>query len=712
MILRVNGLILDFNEDVEIEKHSKIFEQIDLTTGDFSYSFSLAKTARNLKILGIPSVDIYQKPIYRNVNCDILDDSGVPVYRGSLRVERVTNNEIECSFFSGNYNWISQITGNVSDLDFSEYDLNITEANIIASRSATEGITFPIIDIGGLITRSKPHLKVEDFVGCIYVKTVLKKIFQNAGIKLKGELTNDFLYNNTVIGKNNKNKNEVESRSAYVNQSSTQTLTNDSPSIVQFQDDSTFPFFDGSQNNYSTSTYRYTADVKMSLEVKSSITMEDTLGYLAITIFKNGVIYWGNVSQGSDNVSISKIVPLEAGEYVDIRAEYVDTSPATSDIVSATANFTPKFIYKATGVSTVPNWTSQEFVANFFNLFNVVTDYDPVSKELTCDFFDRIKQKTPIDLSPYLQIQEVDYEELISNYGRKNYFTYDEGSDEELRDYNIDQFIKYGSGVIEIENDFIDEEADIIEVKFKTPISYINSVFDASIERVDIIELTEDAQTTFTGVANSSGLARFTIDDDFFVDGELVRVKDSSNSSYNGDYVIESVTTGFVVLKGLAYDGNASGTIVRLNYEYTDNDDVFIFVNIPNYSIANFSGLTEYTLENTNYTSFAYAYFNLLNTGQEVNEVFKQSLTFGAVQNPLFYQRTLLESYWSNFDNMLNDPVKLKAIGYVPKNVFLSLTPLNPVFIKTQESSNLYYLNKIFGYKNSYKACEIELIKL
>lgn len=712
MMIKVNGLFLDFNEDIEIEKQAKVFEEIDETVGDFSYSFSLAKTSRNLTVLGIETVDIASKPIYRNVNAEILDDDGVTIYRGMLRVERI-NEVIECSFYSGNYNWISKISGNLSDLDFSEYDLTLTEANIIASITRTEGLVFPLIDIGSLITRSRPTLKVEDFTGCMYVKTIFKKIFQAAGIKLKGELINDFIYNYAIVAKNNKNRSEIDSRSSYANQVSFQTIVNDTPTKLTFTDDSTFPFFDGSQNNYSTSTSRYTADVKMTAKVQGALTMENSLAYLAIAIYVNGAIVWGNVSQNSNNVSVTKTIPLEAGDYVELYVEYVDVSPANSDVVSATFKVTPEFIYSVTSVSAVPNWTRQDFVAQYLNLFNVVTDYDPVSKELTCNFFDRIKNRPSVDISNYIQPDPaVDFEDFISNYGRQNLFTYDDGDDEELRSYNVTEFIKYGAGVIEVENDFIEEKADVVESDFKTPISYINGALDASIERINIIALEEDAQTDVTSVTNSSGTARFNIDDDFFIAGELVRVFDSSNNNYNGEYIVDVAATGYVQLKDLAFDTNATAKIVKLNYSYTDNDDVFLLINIPNYSVSNFSSLSQIYLNSANYSSFAYAYFNLLDKGLPVSDDYKQSLSFGSIDNPLNFQRTLLDTYWSNFDNILNDPVKLIPIAHLPRNVFESLSPLNPVFIKTEQSSNLYYRNKIIGYKNSYSPCQIELIKL
>jgi hypothetical protein len=50
----------------------------------------------------------------------------------------------------------------------------------------------------------------------------------------------------------------------------------------------------------------------------------------------------------------------------------------------------------------------------------------------------------------------------------------------------------------------------------------------------------------------------------------------------------------------------------------------------------------------------------------------------------------------------------LKARGYIPDDVFRRLTPLTPVYLKTEETVNTYYINRIKG----YRPCEVELIKL
>jgi hypothetical protein len=67
MMLKANGEFLDFNEEVEVEKQIKLFEDISTTDGDFSYSFELPKTLNNIRILGNPYPDNISKQVYQRI---------------------------------------------------------------------------------------------------------------------------------------------------------------------------------------------------------------------------------------------------------------------------------------------------------------------------------------------------------------------------------------------------------------------------------------------------------------------------------------------------------------------------------------------------------------------------------------------------------------------------------------------------------------------
>jgi hypothetical protein len=149
-----------------------------------------------------------------------------------------------------------------------------------------------------------------------------------------------------------------------------------------------------------------------------------------------------------------------------------------------------------------------------------------------------------------------------------------------------------------------------------------------------------------------------------------------------------------------------------MNFLYSSSDNVYILRHVPLYTVNKFSGLNSIKVENSAYETLALGFFNLLYTGRQVNTDFKYSLSFSGEGNPLHYQHTLIDQYFGLFTRVLNDPVKLFCTATLPYYLFSQIDFLSPVVIRTEESQNTYYINRITGYKESYLECTIELIKL
>lgn len=714
-MLKVAGGYLDFKGSVEVEKKIKLFENLDSSDGDFSFQFDVPETSNNVRLISYPVPDSSSKIVYNRIDCDLQDDSGVSLYTGFLRVERRVRREvISLSFFSGNSNWFGLISGNLEDMDMSQYDVEQTRANIVSSWANTEGITFPLVDNGGLLARSFAQVKIEDLVGAYYVHTVFKKIFTDSQIKLQGELFEQPLYKSLVTLKNSKSQTEVDARSTNAHTTFT-ARTFATATKVLWTDDSNYPYFDGSQNNFDLANSRYIPDVRMLLNVNATTQSEEhDFEYVEeIYIYVNGVeILDRRMPQGQAIATIDANILVEAGDIVEIWTWYGGINPATYNLIDGTVKFTPQFLYKTFGNAALPNWTKQDYVSSIFQVFNVITSYEPKSKTLTCNLFDKLKEKEPIDISKYVTVDEIDYATFISSFGKKSTFSYNEVDFDEVKDYNIANFFKYGQGFIIVNNDFLPETESVIESEFSNPFSYINGVFDMSMERTNLIELDEGDSVDVTSVTDSSGNARFNISDDIFSVGDLIRIEEMTNPVYNGEWVISGVGAGWLEVVGGVFDTDSTGTLMKLDFIYNNSDDVYLLVNVPQYSVPKFSGNDFIFLEANSESAWAVAYFSLLNTNRQINTDYKQSLSFGEIQDPLFYQRTILETYWSLVSRVLNDPVKPICTGIMPTNVYRSIDFLRPVVIKTLDTSNTYYIDRMSGYKSSYEPFEIELIKL
>lgn len=721
MMLKVNGQYLDFNSDIEIENKVKLFEEIEDTDGDFSFAFDLQLTSNNIRVLNKPFPDSSSKTVYTINNAEILNDSGMMINRGYVRIERIVGYTASCSFFGGNNNWFAAITGNMVDLNLSAYDVQLTQTNIVNSWTNTEGIIFPLFDAGVLVTRGIVTTVIEDFIGCFYIHTLLKEVFKQSGIKIRGELLEDPFFLSLVMAANGRSTDQINSRKSYVSKTSLQSIpgVGDPADVITFDNDSILPFFDGGQDNFDLVNNRYTADVKMNINVNYTFTVDGSgfIGVIGFYIYKNGAVEQADsvISDTTSSIPISKnyIVQLDAGDYIDFRVKEVLNVLGSADVVSGTVTLTPIFLYENYGTSSVPAWTKQEFVSNILSVFNTVCSYDTFTKTLTINLVDKIKEKEPIDISPFISDIEFDYSDFISNYGQKTTFSYQDGNDPDLAQYNIFDFLKSITGHIEVNNDFIENQAEALETDFSSPLSYKHPVFGNSMERINFIELIETENGTITSVTDNGGIPRFNITDadQKYIDGGIVRIL-TDVTIYNGDFVIANVTSSYIEVNGLSFLSDATGEATMLSHSITQDDNVYLFSVMRNVSVSDAMDYALFFVGSSVETSISIAFFNLMGLGHPVEERFKQGLSFSEINSPFFFQRTLLSRYWSQFERILNDPVKMIGTGNLPWKVYNEIDFLRPITVISLDTSNRYYCNKITGYKDSSVPCLIELIKL
>lgn len=709
MMLKANNEILDFNDLIEVEKQIKLFEDVATTDGDFSYQFDIDKTLHNTRVLGNPLPDNINKLTYTKIPSELLSDSGSETFKGYLRIEQITN-VYKCSFFAGNNNWFGMLSEPLRSLDWSEYDIIQDQIAIQNAILSTDGLVFPLVDNGLLGFRGAPTLKIQDFVAAIYVKDVFRKVFNAHGIKIQGELLNDVNYLSAITINNGKNADQISARGAFVHTTNAPTGHGTSSYVkIVWTNDSVFPYYDGASNNFDLINSRYVADVPMIVKVTWVINdlIAPGIGIYAMDFYLNGVYDFEKVFEPApaQPLTITKTYRLNAGDFIE--AYILDDAQLFNDpLQDSTIKFEPIYIFEALGASSVPDWTQQEYVSSVLRLFNVLPSYDANNKTLTFNLFEKIKSKPEIDISQYITSTTPDYSEFISDYGKKSLLSFTElevNDDFRAKNYTVNSYEK---GIIEIENDFINDQVDILESEFTAPITYINPFFDMSMAKTDLIDVETMETTNSTGVTSGTGgRARFAIDEDIFSLGDLVRISESSNNSYNGDFVVYTIGAGYVEFVLLSFSTDANSKIAKLNYVYGDSDNVYILHHIPAYNISKFSSKSEFVIENTNIETWAPAFSEVIDNGKSITYDFVYSMNFTG-------QITLVSQYFALASRVLNDPVKLFCEAYLPYAVFMSIDFLSPIKVVTEETQNLYYLNRISGYKESYLPCILELIKL
>jgi hypothetical protein len=727
MMIKVLNEFLEFDGDIEVEKQIKLFEEIETTDGDFSYSFEITKTLNNTRILGNPMPDNISNLVYQKIEAVLMGDSGAETYKGYIRLERITENKYQCSFFAGNNNWFGLLSGPLSDIDFSEFDTPLNYATIIDLRFATEGIVMPLIDNGALNTRGAAQLVEHDFIAGIFVKTVFNKIFNFHGIKIQGELLSDANFQSAITLSNGKSQADIDAASSFVENNIGQSRASENTLYkLTFQNDSVYPYYDGSLNAFDLPNSRWIAPFKTEIQIEVGYTYLSSVVQISrIEIWINGV--FSNVdigipggglyhfqalhAAGQSVFSIARRFTVNENDVIEIYTLWDHPLGSNEeDLLSAFLKITPLYIFKSFGNKTLPDWTQQQYVSSVLACFNTLTHYNAASKTLTFNLFEKINAKPSIDLSDYIQDTEIDYSEFISNYGKVNLLSHKElQQDEDFRNTRFE----YATGEIHVNNDFLESEVDIIESEFSNPTTYINEVFGGmSIDRTNLIEIEIDPSTNATAVTDSSGTARFAIQDHIFQLSDMVRVEESTNHDYNGDWLVSAIGTTWVELQGVFFSTDAQAKLGKINFKYTESDDVFLLHYVPFYSVTKFSSVGSFKLGIFNVGNFAFSFFSIINTGRQVNKDFLYSMSFANYDSELQYQISMTDQYFKLFSKILNDPVKLFCTAHLPYDVYDRIYFLSPIQIKTIETTNQYYLNRITGYKESYLPCVIELIKL
>lgn len=717
MILKRGDIVLDFSGPVEIDRQAKLFEEIDEAVGDVGFAFELPDTGHNRLALDMPLVDSILGSQYIANDSVAMNDAGAAIYFGSIRVEGIKEGKIQASFSSGNTNWFTKLKGEMSDLPISKYDTLQTQANVISSWSNTSGLVYPWIDAGPLKTRRAKSARAEDFAPGIFLHSIFHDLFQHAGLKIKGEMIDHPLFNQIVVITNAKSDEETEARSSNVNKITDQNLPSNLSYVkVTFDNDSDYPYFDGKADNFSLVNNRYTADLEMDLDVKLTLQLS-AAHWTGIVLYKNGNPTTSHQSSSTtDSNTLDTNIHLVAGDYIEFYARNQVSGGPSVNITSGNLEITPTYIFKSFAKATLPKWTKQQFVSNILQIFNAIPSYDPFTKTVTFDLFDKIKGKPSIDISEYITGPvEVDFVDFISNYGKSNIFTYSESGEEETQRYNASSYIKYGAGELIARNDYIQESTEVISSDFSAPISYIHPYFKCSIDRMQIIEVvTGEVEADIDTVEDDgAGNAKFMLTDadDIFNVGDLVSLE-FEDTQYNGEYIVTQTTSTFLALYGGAFYTNNPGKITRMRYENTSNDDVFLVVHTGARTITDFSQNSTFLIGTTTRTVWAHSYFNMLATRKPVDDIFKQGLCFGKVSHPLAFQRTLIDAFWQQFARILNNPVKLRCPVNLPETVNQKIDFRSPVSIKTEESSNEYYVNLIQGYQGQQYQNIIEIIQL
>jgi len=226
----IEGLELDIDKGLtnRITYAIDDLNNLDSKSTAFTKTIVLPGTANNNKLLGNifefnnsnftfdANANVsYNFNAAKSAKCRI-EVNGLSILKGVFRLLEIVYNgkevEYECSVFGELGGFISKV-GNLrlEDLDFSTYNQNYTNANIVASfdnANSGTGIYYPLVDIGkvsdGTYGTAKKDYQYQAFRPALHVREYIDKIITNAGYTFTSDFFNTDFFKRLIVPYNAK----------------------------------------------------------------------------------------------------------------------------------------------------------------------------------------------------------------------------------------------------------------------------------------------------------------------------------------------------------------------------------------------------------------------------------------------------------------------------------------------------------------------------
>lgn len=713
MRLRRGTEYLDFDGEIGLSYQTSWNKSIS-SSRIISVQFEVTVTSHNLSILGLTDINQVNKPIYHQFTWTL--ETGSMDIVGSIRVESKDDFVIGCSFLSNGFDFLTLITGKLSDIIFQDYPFTGFDAN-------EEGWVSPLVNNGNntrLITNDFSNYGALNNLPCFYVKTIIKDLFNGLGIKLLGNLTKDWVYNHLAISNDSVrveyNDAYIDRKTVYVGKTSSQAVAAPNTTVtfdeggIYFDNPSLWD--DASDEYISEFSQDLIAEINIVTDTSGNygVAIVDSIGTIMVSFSILGQssgykkVAWDTTVAGERfHVLISKIgggafnilpgssLKLYPFNRFAFRGVDIKTDPL--------AEYLPNFI--------MPSMTNKEFVSFVFGLFNPVISFNPSNKELTVNLFKNIKTNE-VDWSDKLVSYRFDYTEFISDYGKRSEVVWDDPDDDFIDSYNERNINQFGGGAVNIDNDFIPEKEELLEIPFAPSMQELNDVANAYLPTFNFFNRSYSTSIiTVTSVTNSLGNALFNTGNGSWQEGQYVELSTFTEPTYNGIGKIESVSGNNFTVEGVTFVSNDNGIATQINIQEQKQTPRLLLV--LNTEVGNFSNLSAIDYGSTTKSTVPYAWVVKPTIGKPIDTV-KNVLAFDQVNITGFDGLTLKDNYYREFSDMVNDPIKLIGQFNLSQKDFVNLDSSTAIRLKTKEFNCLFFLNKIPDFLS--ESTEVELLKL
>ena len=524
LLVNQSPVDLSDNFDILINKSIADIKSPESRSSEWTKTVVIPGTALNNKLFGhifeveqtIQTSTQFAPDFNPNKKADVvvlLDE--VEQLRGFIRLIQInvldsTQIEYECSLHGQTADLFTTIADRkLNVLSFSEYNHTLSSGNVIDSWATSiynngspqafaygSGYMYAMIDKGYSKTQNITRFEVASMTPCLYAKTIVDKIFTNAGYSY----TNDSFFNDTrfkrlVIPPPNGltvTSAVIEQRRFKATRTTTQVLS--IGTTLLFDNDSTSGNYDNG-NNYTTSTGAYvvpvageyvfdlTLNLLCSIGTYSPLYLPDNFT-IAIGMYVNNLLVKTTTFQQTFGPSTIEDVhhtlpQAKIGDSVTFKLTQVYDSLNNTTLVNSEFNLSilvnsnvendcPAFTFgygETVDFSVFLNSEvkQSDMLMSFVKMFNLyiepsqdqakilrIVPRDDFYNGVNVDWTKKLDYSQPVEIVPMGELDANPY-----------LFTYKEGTDESNKQYQELYQSTYGSRTYKVDNDFVKTEKKI-----------------------------------------------------------------------------------------------------------------------------------------------------------------------------------------------------------------------------------------------------------